>query len=261
MELSLSGKTALVCGASQGIGAATAKELAALGARVILLARNAEKLETVKSSLANPHLQHQTIAVDIAQRVELTKHIKNAISAFGPITILINNTGGPAAGPVTEATEQDFLATFEKHVLVNSLLAQLLLPGMKEQKYGRILNVISTSVKVPIPGLGVSNTIRAAVANWAKTLSQEVASFGITVNSVLPGMTKTERLESLIQGTSQKQQKAREDVEKSMLATIPAGRFAEASEVAAAIAFLATPAAAYINGVALAVDGGRTGCL
>ena len=133
--------------------------------------------------------------------------------------------------------------------------------GMKQAGYGRIINIISTSVKQPLKGLGVSNTIRAAVANWAKTLSLELAPFGITVNNVLPGATKTQRLSSLIEAKSVKTGHSIESLEQEMKAEIPMARFAEPAEVAAAVAFLASPAAAYISGINVPVDGGRTGCL
>lgn len=260
MDLSLDNHTALVCGASQGIGAATAHELSLLGARVILLARNADKLKSIHSSL-KPHPKgHEIIVCDIGLRDELTNKVAAKLSQTGGATILVNNTGGPAGGPIASASDEQFLESFEKHVLASSRLAQLLLPYMKQQRYGRIVNIISTSVKIPIPGLGVSNTIRGAVASWAKTLAGEVAVDGITVNCVLPGMTKTDRLEAIVQNTVQKTNQTRDSVEAGMIATIPARRFAEAHEVAAAVAFLTSPAASYINGVALAVDGGRTGC-
>lgn len=260
MDMNLGEHTALVCGASQGIGAATAHELSLLGARVILLARNAEKLKAVHDSL-KPHPKgHATIVCDIGARDELANKVSSMLSQTGGATILINNTGGPAGGPITHASDEQFLETFEKHVLVSSRLSHLLLPYMKQRRYGRIVNIISTSVKIPIPGLGVSNTIRGAVASWAKTLAGEVAADGITVNCVLPGMTKTDRLEAIVQNSVQKTGQSRDAVEAAMIATIPARRFAEAQEVAAAVAFLTSPAASYINGVALAVDGGRTGC-
>lgn len=260
MELSLKGKNALVLGASQGIGAASAFELSLLGARVVLVARNEEKLKEKVSALANPQAGHSYIVCDVKEREKLNQLIENELSKKGTFHIFVNNTGGPQGGPLLEATEAQFLETFENHVLVGSNIVRRLAPGMREAKYGRIINIISTSVKIPIHNLGVSNTIRAAVANWAKTLSVELAPSGITVNNILPGMTKTERLTNIIHGTMQRSGKTNVEVEDDMKKTIPAGRFGEPQEVAAAVAFLASPAAAYINGVSLAVDGGRTGC-
>jgi len=269
MDLSLLGKRALVCGSTQGIGRAAAIELAALGASVTLVARNPERLEAVCNELPVPRdvaakgqpQHHRWFAADFADpdavaqalRANLAKH-----SSEAPCTILINNTGGPPGGAIAEAQPDAFIAAFRSHIVCNQILVQALLPGMKSAAYGRIINIISTSVKAPIPGLGVSNTIRAAVANWAKTLATELAPFGITVNNVLPGFTDTERLKQLFTARAAKEGKTLEQVTHDMIATIPAGRLGRAEEVAAAIAFLATPAAAYINGINMPVDGGRT---
>ena len=201
------------------------------------------------------------MAGDISARDHLETSVNQGLDQVGQIHILINNTGGPPPGPISAASEDVFQQGFANHVLVNALLVRLLLPGMRSAGYGRIINVISTSVKVPIPNLGVSNTIRGAVANWAKTLSLEVARDGITVNNVLPGFTKTPRLEALIRNSAKKLGQEEAETAAAWAASVPAGRFAEAEEVAAAIGFLASPAAAYINGINLPVDGGRTGCL
>lgn len=261
-DTNLNGKTAFVCGSSQGIGRACAEQLAMLGAHVVLLARNAERLAAVCKALPSQEGQkHTYIAVDFADLNALEKAVKNWLAAGNTAHILVNNTGGPPAGPIGNATQAEFLSAFQHHLLANHLLASLLLPGMKTAGFGRIINIISTSVKTPLKGLGVSNTIRAAVANWAKTLSNEVAPFGVTVNNVLPGATKTVRLESILDGKAAKTGHQRAEVEAEMLAEIPAGRFGEAREIAAAVAFLATPSAAYINGINVPVDGGRTGSL
>ena len=175
--------------------------------------------------------------------------------------ILVNNTGGPAAGRAIDADTDTFLAAFRAHLLCNQILVQAAVPGMRAACYGRVVNIISTSVKQPLPSLGVSNTIRGAVANWAKTLSMELAPFGITVNNVLPGATETGRLKSILDGKAQRTGHSVEEVSAQMLAEIPLGRFAQPWEVAAAVTFLASPLAAYINGINLPVDGGRTGCL
>ena len=262
MNLNLQSYTALVCGSSQGIGRAAAQELALLGARVILLARNEESLKVTCSELPTPNGQkHDYLAADFSNPSKVAEVVANFISAGNPIHILVNNTGGPPGGPIVQATTEAFLSTFHQHLLCNHLITQAVLPGMKEAKFGRIINIISTSVKQPLKGLGVSNTIRAAVANWSKTLSVEVAPFGITVNNVLPGATATQRLSSIIENKSQKQNHSIDEVEQEMLAEIPAARFGKPEEIAAAVAFLASPAAAYINGINVPVDGGRTGCL
>lgn len=262
MNLDLSNYTALVCGSTQGIGKAAAMELASLGAKVVLVARNSAALETVCSELPRPKDQeHDWFEADFSKPEEVDAAIKQFIENGNQVHILVNNTGGPPAGPITDATTAAFLSAFEQHLICNHLLTQAVIPGMKQAKYGRVINVISTSVKQPLKGLGVSNTIRAAVANWSKTLSLELAPFGITVNNVLPGATATQRLSSIIDNKSKKLNHSIDEVEQEMLSEIPAGRFAQPEEIAAAIAFLASPSASYINGINVPVDGGRTGSL
>ncbi len=262
MNLNLKGKRALVCGSTQGIGKAAAIELALLGAELILTARNEEQLKKVCSELDSSAGQnHKNIAVDFSNPQLLQDLVIKEIATHGNIHVLINNTGGPAAGPIASAKTDEFTNAFNQHLICNHLLVQACMEGMKKDNYGRIINVISTSVKLPLKGLGVSNTIRAAVANWSKTLSLELASFGITVNNVLPGATNTVRLSAIIENKSKRTGIPEEEIKQEMLHEIPAGRFADASEIANAIAFLASPAAAYINGINVPVDGGRTGCL
>lgn len=259
MKLDLTGKTALVCGASQGIGAATARELASLGARVVLLARSQGPLDETMATLAGGASRgHRTVAVDLADLTAVERVASELVQSLGAIEILVANAGGPPGGPMVDADRDQFLAALGPHLFAPSALVRKLVPGMKERGYGRIVNVISTSVKAPIPGLGVSNTVRAAVANWAKTLSLELASFGITVNSVLPGYTRTGRLSGLLAATSKRTGKSVSDLETEWREHVPAKRFAEPEEVASVVAFLASPAAGYVNGVAIAVDGGRT---
>ncbi len=255
----LSGRTALVCGASKGIGAASARALATLGCAVVGLARSEDRLAAVVEDL--PGEGHGRLVADLGDKASIEAAVARLLDERGRVEILINNCGGPPGGPITAAADDEFTSALRHHLLAAVRLSRLLLPGMREVGYGRILNVISTSVKVPIPGLGVSNTTRAAVANWAKTLSREVAKDGITVNNVLPGFTDTERLRSIFRSRAEKQGKPVEEVAAAARAGVPAGRFAEAREVAAAVAFLASPAASYINGINLPVDGGRTGCL
>lgn len=262
MNLDLTNKRAVVCGSTQGIGKAAAMELALLGADVTLVARNEESLLKAKSELSsNGKQQHDHLVADFTKPDELRTKIEAYAKKAGVVHILVNNTGGPPGGPISSAKTEEFTQAFSNHLLCNHILVQAVLEGMKQAGYGRIINIISTSVKQPLKGLGVSNTIRAAVANWAKTLSLESAPYGITVNNVLPGATKTARLTGLLDARSQKTGHSTEELEKEMLSEIPAGRFAAPSEVAAAVAFLASPAAAYINGISVPVDGGRTGCL
>lgn len=260
MNIDLTGKKALVCGSTQGIGKATAMELASLGATVVLLARNEAELKKVCKELGK-NVNHDFLVADFSKPEEIRTVVNQYLQSKGPIHILVNNTGGPPGGPIADAKIEEFQQAFSNHLVCNHILAQAVLPGMKAEKYGRIINIISTSVKQPLKGLGVSNTIRAAVANWSKTLSNELASFGITVNNVLPGATATGRLKSIIDNKALKGGKSIDQAEQEMLNEIPAGRFADPSEIANAVAYLSSPAAAYITGINLPVDGGRTSSL
>ncbi len=245
-------------GASQGIGQATAQILAEKGARLILLARRTEALENVRAKLPNS-TQHRILAMDMERTEELGLTLGRLVAETGPVTIWINNTGGPKAGPLSEAGIVELERAFKGHVLASQAILRALLPGMKQLKFGRIINVLSTSVKQPIPNLGVSNIVRAGMAAWAKTLSQELGPFGITVNNILPGFTETPRLASLAADAATRGNKTEETVRKEWVDTIPAKRLADPRETAEAIAFLASTKAAYISGVSLPVDGGRTG--
>ncbi len=258
MNLDLTGKNALVCGSTQGIGLAAAQELALLGANVTLLARNKDKLIHAQSTLnCSKKQQHEVLVADFSDN----EQVKKIIKTHNQFHILVNNTGGPPGGKVVDADISAFTTAFSNHLLNNQLLVQATTPFMVSEGYGRIINIISTSVKMPLNGLGVSNTIRGAVASWAKTLANELGCFGITVNNVLPGATNTARLRSIIENKSEKLNQSMKEITAEMQAEIPAKRFAEANEVAAAVAFLASPAASYINGINVPVDGGRTGCL
>ena len=258
MQLQLDGRHALVCGASQGIGRASAIELAALGANVTVLARRAEALEALVAELPRTHAaqRHGFIVADVADTTALRAQAA-ALVATAPVHILVNNSGGPPPGNVLDAAPEDFLAAWQQHLLANHTLAQAVVPGMRAAGWGRIVNVISTSVREPIPGIGVSNTTRGAVASWAKTLAGELAPYGITVNNVLPGATHTPRIEQIVAARAQKSGKPLAEVQQTMEAEVPMRRFADPAEIAAAVAFLATPAAGYITGVSLPVDGGR----
>ena len=246
MNLSLKNKTALVCGSTQGIGKAAAIELANMGANLVLLARNEDKLkDSLKDLDVTNGQQHRYLVADF-------------VNAGNKIHVLVNNTGGPKGGMIKDAVTDEFLAAFNQHLICNHILVQAIYPGMISEKYGRIINVISTSVKQPLPNLGVSNTIRGAVANWSKTLANELGAFGITVNNVLPGATNTARLQSIVEVKAQQHNEKVDDVFEEMASESPMKRIAQPEEVAAAIAFLASPAASYINGINVPVDGGRT---
>ena len=261
MNLDLSGKRAVVCGSTQGIGKASAIELAMLGTSVTLVARNEEKLTAVMRELdTSAGQKHDYIVADFSFPDELRKKAER-YAENSVVAILVNNTGGPTAGLIMDAQPSDFVTAFSNHLLCNHILVKAFASGMKRVEYGRIINIISTSVKIPIKGLGVSNTIRGAVANWSKTLANELGPYGITVNNILPGATMTGRLESILQSKVSPTGKMFEELKQEMISEIPAGRIADAHEVAAAVAFLATPAAGYINGINIPVDGGRTGSL
>jgi len=257
MKLDLGGRHALVCGGSEGIGRAAAIELALLGADITLLARREDALrETVAALPTNDTQRHGFLVADVSQTQALGAAVV-ALAATRPFHILVNNTGGPPGGAAHAAGIDAYLDAFNKHLVANHTLLQAVLPGMRAAHWGRIVNVISTSVYEPIPNLGVSNTIRGAVASWAKTLSRELGADGITVNNVLPGYTRTQRLDQILADRSQASGKPQDEIAKGMLASVPVGRFAEAGEIGGVIAFLCTDAAAYVNGQSLAVDGGR----
>ncbi|MBL0339703.1 MAG: SDR family oxidoreductase [Bacteroidetes bacterium] len=262
MDIKFNKQRAIVCGSTQGIGLAVARELASMGASITLVARNETTLAAIAATLPTTGAQqHHYLVADFSDPEGLRTAVATYLQDGHLVNILINNTGGPSGGAITEAKAEDFEKTFRQHLVCNHVMVQSLLPGMKQSGYGRIVNIISTSVKQPLKGLGVSNTIRAAVANWSKTLATELAPFQITVNNVLPGATNTQRLTTLIESKSVKTGKLVTELEAEMLQEIPMGRFAGPEEIAFAVGFLVSPAAAYITGINIPVDGGRTGCL
>lgn len=262
MNLDLINKNAIVCGSTQGLGRASAVELALLGANVTLVARNEATLkETLLTLDSSKGQQHSYFVADFSKSEEVKKGIENHLKTNPIIHILVNNTGGPAGGTIIDAKIEEFTQAISNHLICNHILVQACVPSMKSEGFGRIINIISTSVKQPITGLGVSNTTRGAVASWSKTLANELGQFGITVNNVLPGYTKTARLDFVINSRAKTTNMSINDTEKVFQSDIPMGRFGEAHEFGAAVAFLCSPAAAYINGVNLPVDGGRLGCM
>ena len=261
MNLSLEGKKALVCGSSQGIGFAVAEQLALMGAHCTVFARNKKSLEEAIARLdISLRQQHQVLVADFSNP-DNVKRVVNEWSKENSVHILVNNSGGPPSGPITEAKDIDFLEAFNQHLVCNHIITLAVMDGMKEAEFGRIINIISTSVKIPLKNLGVSNTIRGAVASWAKTMANELGQYNITVNNVLPGATKTNRLKTIIEKSAEKTKQAESELEEQMIKEIPARRFGEPEEVAAMVAFLASPAAAYVNGTSIPVDGGRTGSI
>jgi len=261
MNINLTGKNALVCGASKGIGKAAAYALSQLGASVTLVARSTDLLSEISLDLDKNRIHeqqdHDYLSLDFSKPEELRKRIKTLVMER-TYHILVNNSGGPAAGPIIEAKPEQFLAALEQHLICSHLLVQLLTPGMKKAGYGRIINVVSTSVKTPIDGLGVSNTTRGAMANWSKTMATELGPHGITLNNVLPGATNTERLRSLLYDMAERKGITAEEERQAWERSIPMQRFSKPEEIANAIAFLASPAASYITGTNITVDGGRT---
>ncbi|QXP74266.1 SDR family oxidoreductase [Tenacibaculum sp. HL-MS23] len=255
MNLNIQNKNALVCGSTQGIGKASAIGLASEGVNVTLIARNEEKLKAVLAELPNNNQNHNYIVADFSNPSELKEKIEASDLNFH---ILVNNTGGPAGGPVFNAQLDEFELAFTQHLKCNHVLVQAVVPFMKEAGFGRVINVISTSVKQPLDGLGVSNTIRGAVASWSKTLANELGQFNITVNNVLPGATGTERLKEIINNKAAKTGMSVEVVSENMMNASPAKRFAKPEEIANAIVFLASEKASFINGINVPVDGGRT---
>jgi len=262
MLIDLKNKNAIVCGSTQGIGKASAIALANAGANVTLVARNQERLDAVLAELdTSADQSHGYVVADFQDPNDLAAKVAARAKEVSPFHILVNNTGGPPGGEIFGASIDAFESAFTQHLKCNHLLAQTVVPGMKETNYGRIINVISTSVKQPLDGLGVSNTIRGAVASWAKTMANELGQFGITVNNVLPGATATERLASIIQSKAEKTGKTIDEISTAMKNSVPARRFAEPTEIANAVLFLASDLASYVNGINLPVDGGRTKCL
>lgn len=258
MNINLNNKRALVCGGSKGIGFATAKELAGLGAEIIVLSRSEENLKSAIQEIdAINELENSYIVADVSDTANLKDQVSQVLATASPIHILINNGGGPPGGMIVDAKADQFIAAFQAHLIAAHSLAQLLIPQMKEAGFGRIINIVSTSVRQPITGLGVSNTIRGSIASWSKTMSTELALHGITVNNILPGTTKTGRLTEIMKGIEDRSDLSEDEVRNQFLSQIPMGRFAEVEEVAATAAFLASPAASYITGVSLPVDGGK----
>lgn len=258
MNLNLKNKNALICGATGGIGKASALALAVEGVNVTLVARNEDKLKMVLEELDHNQGQyHGFLVADFSNPATLKEKVEEATKTKA-YHILLNNTGGPPGGKISEAKTEEFEAAFTQHLICNHILVQALLPGMKERGYGRVINVISTSVKQPLDGLGVSNTIRGAVANWSKTMANELGEFGITVNNILPGATATGRLTDIIKNKANKTGKTEEEVTQAMQSAVPAKRFGQPEELANAVTFLASEAASYINGINVPVDGGRT---
>lgn len=261
MDIDLSGKNAFVFGASKGIGRAIAFSLASLGANVTLAARSADKLAAISLELnklkISANQDHDYLVIDGNNPLDIKRKLHILLDTK-TYHILINNTGGPPSGSILTADWEAFQQAFQMHLHCSHIAVQLMIDRMKNEGYGRIINIISTSVRMPIDGLGVSNTTRAAMASWAKTLASEVGAFGITVNNILPGFTATERLDSLMEVWAKQNGISKEEQMNQSKSTIPMKRFGTPEEIADVAAFLASPAASYITGTSIIVDGGRT---
>lgn len=262
MNLHLTGKKAVVCGSTSGIGKAVAHTLANEGAELLLIARNAEKLTTTAEEIYSQYkVPVNTLAADFAQPSALQQALQQNSQLLAGATILVNNTGGPAPGQAHTDPVEKYLEAYKMHLACNQILLQALLPQMQAKHHGRVINIISTSVRQPIPNLGVSNTTRGAVAAWAKTISHELAPYGITVNNILPGLTTTPRLMAIAQNQAEAAGISTEAQLQKMAQSIPAGRLAQPEEPAALVAFLAGDTGAYISGQSIAVDGGKLACI
>jgi len=262
MNIDLTGKTALVGGSSQGIGLAVAQQLASQGAHIILMARHQNTLAEACQQLdTSKQQQHRYLSADLQQPEQAVEQLQALMNHQVNIDILVNNSGGPPPGPAHKADAESYLSAFRQHLIANQLFTQAVIPHMRHQQWGRIINVISTSVKQPIANLGVSNTIRGAVASWAKTLASELGPDNVTVNNVLPGATNTQRLTAIFKNKAGQQNKTLDDIISAEKQSIPLRRFAQPEEFANVVGFLASEAGAYVNGINLPVDGGRTGCL
>ncbi len=254
---SLKNKTALVCGGSDGLGYGAAQQFATAGAELVIVGRSEKKLQEKKAILDNINGKNNRLLILDFDHLDTVQATISELVDKVSIHILVNNCGGPPPGKLVDADSNALLKAFNQHIIASHIISSLVIPGMKESGYGRIINIISTSVRQPIPGLGVSNTIRGAMASWSKTLSHELASTGITVNNILPGTTKTSRLDNIINARQKRFNISLEEATEQMLNEIPLGRFAEVVEISKAILFLASPDASYITGTNLQVDGGK----
>jgi len=261
MNLSLNNKHAILCGSTDGIGKASALLMAQRGASITLVARNQEKLDQTLSELSTDHGQvHFSLCADFNEPDQLKEKIIDHMKIIVDQTnILVNNSGGPHGGALIDAKEDEFRDAFERLLICNQIMAKAVVPGMKELGEGRIINIISTSVRQVIPGLGVSNTIRGAVAQWAKTLALELGEFGITVNNVLPGYTATKRLQSLAESKAKSMGVTTEHINEIWKNNTSLKRLGKPEEIASVVAFLASDDSSYINGHDVSVDGGRFG--
>ena len=259
MNINCQDKNAIVCGSTDGIGKACAVVLAQQGASITLIARNEQKLVTTLEELTTSSTQkHSYIVADFSQPDRLQEKVDEYLASGKVIHILVNNTGAPNVGAPLEVKASDFIDGFNQHLICAHILSQAVVPGMKKVGYGRIINITSYSAKQPLNDMIVSNTIKGAVSSWAKTMANVLGRYGITVNNVLPGSTGTRQLFSFVKDRVEMTGKSEQEIMGDMESLIPIGRLAKPEEIGCAVAFIASPAAAYINGINLPVDGGKT---
>ena len=257
MDLSIKGKNAIVCASSQGLGKSAAVDLAKEGVNIAICSRNKDKINLVKEEIEQTSdVKVVAIEADLSSEKDISALFQEAKKELKTIDILINNNGGPPPSTFEELTDEDWQKTFNSTMMSAIRLSKLVLPDMKKNKWGRIINISSVSVKTPVNGLFLSNSIRMGVLGWAKALSDEVAPHGITVNSVCPGTTKTERIEQILNAQSESSGKDKSEIEEAMANSIPMLRIGEASDLSALITFLASEKASYMTGLAVQVDGG-----
>ncbi|CAN5801970.1 SDR family oxidoreductase [soil metagenome] len=256
MDLGLTGKVALVAGSSRGLGRAIAEELAAEGASLVLCARREDSLQEAHRAIEERGGRVVAVAADLAEPAQVERVVEAGMREFGRIDILVTNAGGPPAGPFEQHSPEAWDRAVQLTLGSVLNLTRAVLPGMKERRWGRILNVTSIAVKQPVEGLILSNSVRAAVTGFARTVANEIAPWGITVNNVLPGYTRTERLDELAAANSKAKGISQEEARAAWEDQIPMGRLGEPREFAALVAFLASERASYITGTSITVDGG-----
>lgn len=256
MNLGIDGRVALVAASSRGLGRAAARELAEGGASLVLCARGADTLEAAAAELRETGAHVEAVVADVAREDGVRSVVDAAHHRFGRVDVLVTNAGGPPAGPFEDHDLQAWRDAVRLNLESAVGLVQGVLPGMKERGWGRIINITSVAVKQPVDGLMLSNSVRAAVTGFARTLANEVASHGVTVNNVLPGFTRTERLEELVAKAAKREGIDRAQALARWEEAIPAGRLGEPQELGALVAFLASERAAYITGTSIPVDGG-----